>query len=95
MDGATPLGTATLAGSGNTQTATFAINTLAVGAHGITAAYAGDANNAASSSTGLTQTINKVNTTSAMTSSAGAPASGLGVPSCPEWEKGAAAWAGR
>lgn len=49
-DGATTLGTGTLAGTGNTRTATYATSALSVGSHAVTAVYAGNANNAASTS---------------------------------------------
>jgi hypothetical protein len=62
-DGSAVLGTVTLAGSGNTRTAIFAISTLTGGSHSMTAVYAGDGNNNTSTSTGLTQTINKLATT--------------------------------
>ena len=49
-----------LTGSGNNKTATCSTSSLAVGSHSIVANYAGDANNAPSSSTLLAQTINPV-----------------------------------
>ncbi len=55
MDGSTALGTGTLNGSG---VATYTTSSLAVGQHSITAAYGGDANNAGSTSSVLTQTVN-------------------------------------
>ncbi len=67
MDGATLLSTATLAGG----VASFSISTLAQGTHSITAVYSGDANDAASTSAALTQTVNpKTTTTTTVTSSA-------------------------
>jgi hypothetical protein len=54
-DGSTALGTGTLNASG---VATFATSSLAAGLHPITAAYGGDSNFAASTSTALTETIN-------------------------------------
>jgi subtilase family serine protease len=59
-DGTTALGTGTLgAGPGvvGSQQATFSTSTLSSGSHSITAVYAGDANNAGSTSAILTQTI--------------------------------------
>jgi len=53
-DGTTALGTGTLNGS---QVATFATSTLTVGTHSITAVYGGDANNAGSTSSVLSQVI--------------------------------------
>ena len=55
MDGATTLSSGTLNGSG---IATYATSSLAVGQHSMTAVYSGDANNAGSSSSLLTQTVN-------------------------------------
>ena len=60
MDGATALGTGTLNASG---VATFATSSLAVGQHSVTAVYGGDANNAGSTSSVLTQTVNAANFT--------------------------------
>jgi len=54
FDGASPLGTATLDGSG---VATFSTSALAAGSHPVTATYAASAIHASSSSTELTQTI--------------------------------------
>jgi hypothetical protein len=54
MDGAAVLGTGTLNGAG---VATFSTATLALGAHSVTAAYGGDANNAASTSAAVTVTV--------------------------------------
>jgi len=53
-DGSTTLGTGTLNASGQ---ATFSTSTLAVGTHWITAAYPGDSNFAASTSSPLTQNV--------------------------------------
>ena len=60
MDGATALGTGTLNASG---VATFATSSLAVGQHSMTAVYSGDTNNAGSTSSVLTQTVNAANFT--------------------------------
>jgi len=54
LDGSTTLGTANLSGG----TATFTIATLTAGGHSLTASYGGDANNAPSTSTAVTQTVN-------------------------------------
>jgi hypothetical protein len=54
-DGAAVLGTVTLNGAG---VATFTTASLAVGSHSITAAYGGDANFSASTSSALLQTVN-------------------------------------
>jgi hypothetical protein len=54
LDGSTVLGTKMLVGSG---VASFSIASLSVGAHAITANYAGDANSVASVSSVLTETV--------------------------------------
>ena len=64
-DGATSLGTANLA---NGQ-ASITLSALAVGSHPITASYAGDANFNSSSST-MSQTVNKASTATSLSSSA-------------------------
>ena len=56
-DGATTLGTGTLNTIGNVTTATVNSSVLSVGAHSITAAYAGNSNFLASSSTPITQYV--------------------------------------
>jgi hypothetical protein len=66
-DGAAILGTGTLDGSG---VATFTTSALTVAAHSITGVYGGDGNFNTSTSTILTQTVNKDPTTTALTSSA-------------------------
>ena len=65
-NGAAVLGTAALSGG----VATFTINTLNVGVHNITAAYAGSAGNFASTSAILKQTVAKAATTTTLASSA-------------------------
>src|SRR5439155_7590842 len=65
-DGVTTLGTGTLDGSGQ---ATFTTSSLTVPSHSITAVYGGDSNYNTSTSTALSQTVNKANTTTAVTSS--------------------------
>jgi hypothetical protein len=65
-DGATTLGTSTLDGSGH---ATFTTSTLTVASHSITAAYNGSATFNPSTSSALTQTVNKDATTSSVVSS--------------------------
>jgi len=57
-DGATTIGNGTLSTVTGSQVATYTTSTLAVGAHSITAVYVGDSNNAGSTSSVLTQTIN-------------------------------------
>ena len=64
-DGALTLGTSTLSGG----QASFTTSSLSVGSHNITAAYGGDANFTASTSTVLPQTVNKASTATVLTSS--------------------------
>ena len=59
MDGSTTLGTGTISNG----TATFTTSALGGGSHGITVVYSGDANYAVSTSSVLTQTVNKAGTT--------------------------------
>ena len=66
LDGSTTLGTATLSGG----KATFKTTALAAGPHTITVSYGGDGNFVKSTSTPLTQTVNRAATTSKVTSSA-------------------------
>jgi hypothetical protein len=56
LDGVTSLGTATVAGG----SASLEISSLAAGAHSITAVYSGDANDVASNSAAVAQTVNKL-----------------------------------
>jgi hypothetical protein len=65
-NGSVVLGTGTLNGSGHT---TFTTSSLAVGTASMTAAYGGDGNFGASTSSTLIQTVNKDATTSSVTSS--------------------------
>ena len=55
LDGSTSLGTVTISGA----TAALSVSTLSIGAHPITAAYSGDANDAPGTSTSLLEYINK------------------------------------
>src|SRR5579864_1816302 len=77
-DGSTVLGTGTLNAS---AVATYTTSSLAVGQHSITAVYGGDANNAGSTSTVLTETINSAQaaTATAFTSSANPATAGSAV----------------
>src|SRR5204863_506421 len=58
-----------LAGSGNSRTAACTTSALAGGAHSLVATYGGDAANASSSSAALSQTVNKVASTTGIGSS--------------------------
>ena len=64
-DGTTTLGTAAMSNG----VATFTVSNLAVASHSLTAAYAGDTNDAASISATLTQTVNQASTTTTLTGS--------------------------
>jgi sugar lactone lactonase YvrE len=64
LDGAVVLGTATIAG----PTVTLAVSNLAVGAHTITAAYSGDATDTPSTSSAITITVAKANSSVALLS---------------------------
>ncbi|MGA3093578.1 MAG: Ig-like domain repeat protein [Terriglobales bacterium] len=65
-NGSTTLGTGTI----SSGTATYSTSTLAVGSNSITASYGGDAYDNSSTSSALTQTVNKANTTVNLASSA-------------------------
>jgi hypothetical protein len=65
LDGATTLGSSGLDAGGN---ATFSVSSLSVGTHTITAQYNGDGTFSGSTSSGLSQTVNKANTTTTLTS---------------------------
>ncbi|SPE18212.1 putative NHL repeat containing protein [Candidatus Sulfotelmatomonas gaucii] len=60
LDSGTLIGTGTLAG--NPGAATFTTSSLMVGTHGISASYAGDAYNGASTSPVVSQTVNQAQT---------------------------------
>ncbi len=61
----TSIGTANLSGG----TATFQISTLAVGSNPMTASYGGNSTYSGSTSSTLTQTVNKANSTTSLSSS--------------------------
>jgi hypothetical protein len=70
-DGTTQLGTGTLAASGSTSAvATFQTSSLAAGTHSITASYGGDANDFASTSGALSETVNIASSTTVLAASA-------------------------
>jgi Bacterial Ig-like domain (group 3)/Bacterial Ig-like domain (group 1)/Putative Ig domain/Domain of unknown function (DUF4214)/Invasin, domain 3 len=60
LDGATTLGTGTLAGGGGSAAATYSTSGLPVGTHSITAAYGGDGSFGPSTSAALTQVVTTV-----------------------------------
>src|SRR5205823_1003805 len=64
-DGSTSLGTGTLSNG----TATLTLSTLATGPRSLTAVYGGDANDAASTSGAVTQTVNPAATSTGLASS--------------------------
>ncbi len=74
-DGATVLGTSTLSGS----SATFSTAALAVGPHSITAAYGGNANFGASTSSPITQYVSNAATTTVVTSNLNPSTYGVSV----------------
>jgi serine protease len=63
-------GATALTGAGNTRTAQCATSALATGGRSIVATYGGDAGNAGSASSPLTQTVNKASSTTGLASSA-------------------------
>ena len=67
FDGTTQIGSETL--NPTTGTATFATSSLAVGNHTIRAEYLGDSKDAGSTSAGVVQSVNQINTTTALASS--------------------------
>jgi len=66
LDGATALGTATVANNA----VRLSVSSLSVGSHTLTAKYSGDSNFAASTSTPVTETVNQAATTTTVSSSA-------------------------
>ena len=79
VSGAATLGTANLSGTGNTRTAVLNVSTLPVGSAAITAAYAGDASNAASVSQTLTQVVQPGTTSTTLVVAPAQPAPGTPV----------------
>ncbi len=75
-DAGTPLGTASLDGSGQ---ATLTVNTLAVGSHTLIASYGGATNYATSTSAPLAQQVQKTATTVSVTQSATTVLAGMPV----------------
>jgi sugar lactone lactonase YvrE len=66
LDGATPLATLTLSGTG---TASYTTSALSIGAHSLTAQYSGDVNHTAVTSAALSQNIVQATTTALTASS--------------------------
>jgi large repetitive protein len=75
FDGATSLGTVTVSNGA----ASLSTSALATGSHSLTVAYSGDAANSASTSTVLSETVNKAATTATLTSSLNPSVSGQAV----------------
>ncbi len=71
-DGSNALGTGSVSGG----IATFAISSLTGGTHSITAVYGGDSNFTGSTSTALSQTVNRAGSTTNLTLSPTAPTAG-------------------
>jgi RHS repeat-associated protein len=67
--GSATLGTGLLSGSGATRTATFSAIFTTTGSKSLTAVYGGNATNKASTSTAVSQTVSKANSTVTMISS--------------------------
>jgi hypothetical protein len=65
-DGSTTIGTGSLNGSG---VATFSTSSLSLGGHSITAVYGGDSSRNGSTSNTVSQTVNKADTATSLTSS--------------------------
>jgi hypothetical protein len=70
LDGATTLGTGTLAVVNGQDQATFSTRSLSVATHSITAVYTGDTNDVGGTSNTVTQTVNQDNTTTSLVASA-------------------------
>jgi hypothetical protein len=75
LDGATVVSTGTLAGG----SASFTTSTLTPGTHSITAVYSSDANNAGSTSSVVSQTVNKLSTSVGITTNPAFPTVGQTV----------------
>jgi len=72
LDGLSSIGACSaiaLSGSGNTRTAACSTTTLTVGTHNITAVYSGDGTNAGSTSSGLSQVVNGMPSTTTLATS--------------------------
>ena len=76
MDGGSALGSSTLNASG---VAAFSVSSLVVGTHSITAQYSGDGNHSGSTSSVLSQTVNKASTTTNVMSDSNPSKSGRTV----------------
>ncbi len=78
-DGSTPLGTAAVNASGNAIFVTTSSTQLNAGGHTITATWAGDTDYTASTSAGVSQTVNKANSTTTLTTSNASASYGVAV----------------
>lgn len=79
MDGATTVGVVTLTGSGNARTATLSTSALGAGSRNLTALYAGDSNNATSTSASLAQVVTQAPSATVVVSSSSAAEYGASV----------------
>ncbi|MBB6143931.1 hypothetical protein HNQ77_001880 [Silvibacterium bohemicum] len=73
------LGSSSLINVGSSFTASLSSSALSVASHSIVATYSGDANDVASASTGLAETVQKASTTTSLSSSLTPSASGQSV----------------
>jgi hypothetical protein len=78
-DGAISIGSGSLTTTTGVTTATFSTYSLAVGSHSITVTYNADSNFNGSTSTALSQTVNKADTTTTVVSSVDPSVSGQSV----------------
>lgn len=78
-DGSSAIGAAGLTGSGNTRTAVFSTNALTLGTHSMTAVYSGDGSNSASTSSAVSQVVNKATTTVSLSSTANPSTAGTSI----------------
>ena len=83
LDGTTTLGTRTVS-VGN---ATFAETFTTAGSHSLTAVYGGDANNATSTSTAQSETVNAGTTTTALASATNPTRSRMPGASCRQCDR--------
>ena len=78
-NGTATLGTVALSGTGDTRTASFTATITTAGDKSLTAVYAGNTNNLTATSTALTQTVNKTDTTASVVTSQASVTQGQSV----------------
>ncbi|MDO8777727.1 MAG: Ig-like domain-containing protein, partial [Burkholderiaceae bacterium] len=66
MNGATPLGTVSVSGNGNTRTASFTASFTTAGVQSLTAVYQANTGNASSTTAALAQTVNPASSSTAL-----------------------------